>query len=377
MAIRHKRTTTTGYSWQSGDTVEGQIGLNLTDGTLHFKKGNGDYVALSSGGLTDIVQDTTPQLGGSLDVNGNTITSVSNGNVEIAPNGTGDVYLTADTVRVGDANAAATITTNGTGNLILNTNSGTNSGSITIAQGSNGNITVAPNGTGDVYLNADTIFVGDGSTSANSISSQGTGIFTIGSGGTVKLNSDSGAFDAASLSLISGDGSSVTSRTDISSTVRITNGGIGGQDSTGLLLKGLIATSGTVTGGAITIVGAANGNITITPDGTGQTVIKNLEYNENVFSLGTTSGTITPNAANGNIQTITLNGNLTFSAFSSPVSGQTITLIISTGGTNRTLTSTMLFAGGSKTLSTTNTVDILTVSYIGTTYYATLSKGYA
>jgi hypothetical protein len=106
-------------------------------------------------------------------------------------------------------------------------------------------------------------------------------------------------------------------------------------------------------------------------------VIKNLEYQEFVHSLGTTSGTIAPDAANGNVQTITLNGNLTINAFTSPVSGQTITLIISTGGTGRTLTSTMLFAGASKTLSTTNTVDILTISYIGTTYYASLVKGYA
>jgi hypothetical protein len=100
-------------------------------------------------------------------------------------------------------------------------------------------------------------------------------------------------------------------------------------------------------------------------------------YNETVYSIGTTSGTITPNAANGNVQTITLNGNLTINAFSSPVSGQSITLIITTGGTSRTLTSSMLFAGASKTLSTTSTVDILTMSYIGTTYYASLVKGYA
>jgi len=95
MAIRHKRTTTTGYTWQSGDTVEGQIGLNLTDGTLHFKKANGVYVNISEGGggLTDIVQDTTPQLGGNLDVNGNSIVSASNGNISITPNGTGSVVL--------------------------------------------------------------------------------------------------------------------------------------------------------------------------------------------------------------------------------------------------------------------------------------------
>jgi hypothetical protein len=125
------------------------------------------------------------------------------------------------------------------------------------------------------------------------------------------------------------------------------------------------------------IVSDSNGNISITPNGTGGTVVKNLEYQEFVHALGTTSGTIAPNAANGNVQTITLNGNLTINAFTSPISGQTITLIITTGGTGRTLTSTMLFAGASKTLSIISTVDILTMSYIGTTYYASLVKGYA
>jgi hypothetical protein len=45
------------------------------------------------GGLADIVDDTTPQLGGSLDVNGNKIVSVSNGDIDIEPNGTGNVLL--------------------------------------------------------------------------------------------------------------------------------------------------------------------------------------------------------------------------------------------------------------------------------------------
>ena len=50
--------------------------------------------SIAAGGtLTDIVQDTTPQLGGNLDVNGQTITSASNGNVDIDPNGTGDILL--------------------------------------------------------------------------------------------------------------------------------------------------------------------------------------------------------------------------------------------------------------------------------------------
>ena len=41
----------------------------------------------------DVVSDTTPQLGGNLDVNGNQIVSVSNGNIVIAPNGTGKVDI--------------------------------------------------------------------------------------------------------------------------------------------------------------------------------------------------------------------------------------------------------------------------------------------
>lgn len=82
-------------------------------------------------------------------VDGNTISSTdTNGNIVLAPNGTGDVQVDADTLRVGDANANATVTTNGTGDLILNTNSGTNSGSITIFDAANGNIDISPNGSG-------------------------------------------------------------------------------------------------------------------------------------------------------------------------------------------------------------------------------------
>ena len=102
--------------------------------------------------IADIVQDTTPQLGGNLDVNGNSIVSTSNGHIALTPDGTGDVQLDADTIRVGDNNADATITTNGTGDLTLNTNSGTDSGLISIADGANGNISLTPNGTGAVAV---------------------------------------------------------------------------------------------------------------------------------------------------------------------------------------------------------------------------------
>ena len=111
----------------------------------------------------EVVDDTSPQLGGDLDVQTFSIVSTSNQNVTIAPNGTGDVALDADTVRVGDSNANATITTNGTGDLTINTNSGTNSGSIVILDGTNGNITITPNGTGSVVIDGLSYPQADGS----------------------------------------------------------------------------------------------------------------------------------------------------------------------------------------------------------------------
>jgi hypothetical protein len=125
------------------------------------------------------------------------------------------------------------------------------------------------------------------------------------------------------------------------------------------------------------IVSASNGNIVVAPNGTGMTMLNNIEYHEKIHSLGTTSGTVAPNVANGNVQTVTLNGNLTLNAFTSPVAGQSLTLIVTTGGTGRTLTSTMKWAGADKTLSTTSTTDIISVFYDGTNYWASLSKGFA
>ena len=48
---------------------------------------------LGGGSLTSIVEDTTPQLGGALDVNGKDIVSVSNGNITLTPNGSGVVRI--------------------------------------------------------------------------------------------------------------------------------------------------------------------------------------------------------------------------------------------------------------------------------------------
>ena len=51
----------------------------------------------AGGGLADLSADTTPQLGGDLDMNGQDIVTTSNANIELAANGTGHVVVKGNT----------------------------------------------------------------------------------------------------------------------------------------------------------------------------------------------------------------------------------------------------------------------------------------
>ena len=197
-----------------GSIAAGSLWLdttNATTPTLKFYDGS-DQISLCTFNYSantvnwldntvtaDLSGDSTPQLGGMLDVNGNhigdgtlellkfsetgsavnefTIANAAAGNgptlsssgtetnvdINITPKGTGDVVLAGDTVKVGDSGAAAvltsngagtlTVTTGGTTDLILNTNAGTNSGTIQITDGANGAIDFTTNGTGAIKFN--------------------------------------------------------------------------------------------------------------------------------------------------------------------------------------------------------------------------------
>ena len=74
----------------SGNVASSSAELLLSDASATaFKRITVDNLISSAGGLTAVVSDTTPQLGGDLDVNGNDFVSVSNGNINILPNGSG------------------------------------------------------------------------------------------------------------------------------------------------------------------------------------------------------------------------------------------------------------------------------------------------
>ena len=166
--------TNTTYTIDASSTTGGAnlnlVGSDSTTDTVKFASGTGVTVSQVNANEMSIAIGQAVGTGDSPSFAGvtagnitvgvatdNTIASTNvNGDILIVPNGTGDVDLVADTVQIGDANATATLTTNGTGDLVLNTNNGTNAGTITLTQGTNGNIALAPNGTGIVTVSTAT-----------------------------------------------------------------------------------------------------------------------------------------------------------------------------------------------------------------------------
>lgn len=91
---------------------------------------------VTGSGISNVVEDTTPQLGGNLDVNSRSIVSTSNGDIILDPNGTGTIALnanittTGNITKTGELNISPTLVTsfgNDTtlvdGNVIITRNS--------------------------------------------------------------------------------------------------------------------------------------------------------------------------------------------------------------------------------------------------------------
>jgi hypothetical protein len=91
-----------------------------------------------------------------------------------------------------------------------------------------------------------------------------------------------------------------------------------------------------------------------------------------VNAVGNSTGAVTLNFNNGDVQTFTLTGNVTFT-FSNPVNGQVYKLLLTQDGTGgRTITwpAAMKWAGGALVLTAAaSAVDSVSFFYDGTNYY--------
>ena len=192
-------------SSRPSSAVTGTIWLDTTSATsptLKYYDGAGDISLatldhsantvnwLDSTVVADLLNDTSPQLGGNLDTNSHNIiiddahfisdennneqiifqtTASAVNELEITNGATGnppilgasgetnvDLHLKpkgSGEVVIGTGSASASLTTSGTHDLVLDTNSGTNSGNITITDGANGDINISTNGTGAIKFN--------------------------------------------------------------------------------------------------------------------------------------------------------------------------------------------------------------------------------
>ena len=225
------------------DTANDFLLIHDSDGGL--KKISLANVTSATGGISDVVSDTTPQLGGDLDVNGNAIVSASNGNISITPNGSGKVILDGLSHPTSDGSAGQFLKTDGSGNLAFATVTTDLSGDSTpqlggnldvngnsIVSASNGNIAITPNGSGKVIL--------DGLSHPTSDGSNGQVLTTDGAG---NLSFTSKTVDTTNL-----------------------------VDDTTPQLGGDLDINGN------TIVSTSNGNIAITPNGSGKVILDGLSH---------------------------------------------------------------------------------------------------
>ena len=165
-----------------GAMFSGNTETNIT-ATYQDSDGTIDLV-VSASGISNVSEDSTPQLGGDLDVNGNAIVSASNGNIAITPNGSGSVIIDGLSHPQADGNAGQVLKTDGSGQLAFASVSslagagiqnvsddsspqlGGNLDLVThnIVTTSNRNISLLPNGSGKVVVGTNGIQFGDGTT---------------------------------------------------------------------------------------------------------------------------------------------------------------------------------------------------------------------
>ena len=367
-------------------------GITIT-GTLngHTIPGGTGTIALTSdisSSIANVSEDTTPQLGGNLDVNGNKIITASgNANLKLSPHGTGVVEIEGD-----GASADGTIQLNCSQNshgikLASPPHSAGQSYTITFpstAPGANkifqtdanGDLTFVdmPSGLSNISEDSSPQLGGSLDVNGNAIVSTSNANININPDGSGKVQINN------TYTLPNADGTNgQVMTTDGAGTLSFTTVSSGGGGLSNISEDTTPQLGGNLDVNSQDIVSTSNGNIDIQPNGSGKTNIKNITYNESIHDIGTTSGTKTPDVNDGPVQTITLSGDLTLNAFASPQQGQSLTLIITQDGTGgRTLSSTFKFAGGTKTLSTAaNAIDILSVFYDGSNYWASLSTNFS
>ena len=245
---------------QDNDAVN--IDGGAIDGTIigGTSKSTGAFNTVSSGiyqsnGDSDVILKTGNTTTGNI-----TIANGANGNINIQPDGTGQVIIDDLKFPAADGSANQVLTTDGSGNISF-ANSTDSSTDVTLATVTDNYLTIDGQ-----EITAGIVPISLGGTGATDSASARTslGLGTIATQDNDAVNIDGGAIDGT---IIGGTSKSTGAFNTVSSGIYQSNG------DSDVILK-----TGNTTTGNITIANGANGNINIQPDGTGQVIIDDLKF---------------------------------------------------------------------------------------------------
>lgn len=355
---------------------------------LTFTEMDSNFTNINTDKLENVSADTTPQLGGNLDVNGNSIVSASGGNIAITPDTTGSIVLDGLNWPQADGTANYYLQTNGSGQLQwgvggsgladvvddttpqLGGNLDVNGNSIVSA--SAGNIAITPDTTGLVVL--------DGLSWPPVDGSSGQVLYTNGAA-SLAWKTVTEATGSELENVVEDTTPQLGGDLDVQSskiTTSTTNGNLTLEaNGTGSLV---------INAGTGVNVKAANNIFTDTAStdinfaATGYLNMNSITYfdagiEENVYLSTTTTGTYAPAATDGSIHYVAMTGSMTINAFTSPAAGQTISLFFDGSGGSYTLTlgasilspgGTLAITDGGYDIVTITCVDDVTPVYIAT-----------
>lgn len=289
-------------------------------------------------GIDNLSEDTTPQLGGDLDVNGNSIVSASNGNISITPNGSGKVIIDGLSHPTSDGSANQVLKTDGSGNLSFVDQSSGGIASVaadttpqlggdldvngqSIVSASNGNIAITPDGSGKIILDGLSFPTSDGSAD-QVLKTDGSGQLAFvdqssGGGGGSLTATASGALTDGTLVVVNADGTvspvyqsfsastgtatvfnsadtEVISATYDANAQKVVVAYVDkGQSNYGKVVVGSVSGTGITFGSAVTFSSANNQSITVVYDANAQKIVVGYTYASNYYGhakVGTISG---------------------------------------------------------------------------------------
>ena len=230
-----------------------------------------------------------------------------------------------------------------------------------IVSTSNANVTLEPNGTGNIVLNTDLVVLGDG-TEIGHITSSGANDFKI------STNSDS---SSGNITITDGSNGNITISPNGSGNIAVGNGGANATITSNGAHDLILNTNGGTDAGTMTFTDGANGDINITPNGTGKVVLDGdgssggVSISDGLVDIRTGTGSVTQikfycESANAHAQTLQAQPH---SAASSAV----LTLPVNTGTLIGTGDSGTVTGGMLATITTANKIGLAAIDIDGGT----------